>query len=133
MAITRVLLVDDESLVRRILRQILAAYPDMELVGEAATGEEAIDAVERLQPHIVVMDIRMPRMDGIAAAREIRAKYPHVKIIGLSEYAYGYHVDAMEKAGALGVYQKSNATEELYKAICKVATAQDHPPRLLSN
>ena len=133
MSITRVLLVDDESLVRRILRQILAAYPDMELVGEAATGEEAIDAVERLQPHIVVMDIRMPRMDGIAAAREIRTKYPHVKIIGLSEYAYGYHADAMEKAGALGVYQKSNATEELYAVICKVAAGQNHPPGLMSN
>ena len=78
---------DDESLVRRILKQILAGYPDMELVGEAATGYEAISAVERLQPDIVVMDIRMPGLDGIAAAREIRFKYPHVKIIGLSEYA----------------------------------------------
>lgn len=121
MSITRVLLVDDESLVRRILRQILAAYPDMELVGEAATGEEAIDAVERLQPHIVVMDIRMPRMDGIAAAREISQRFSHVKIIGLTEYAYGYHADAMEKAGAAGVYEKSKATEELYAAIKKIS------------
>jgi len=133
MAGTRVLLVDDESLVRRILKQILSAYPDMELVGEAATGEEAISAVEQLQPHIVVMDIRMPRMDGIAAAREIKAKYPHVKIIGLSEYAYGYHADAMEKAGALGVYQKSSATEELYTVISKVAAGQNYPPGLTSN
>ena len=117
---TRVLLVDDESLVRRILKQILAGYPDMELVGEAATGYEAISAVERLQPDIVVMDIRMPGLDGIAAAREIRFKYPDVKIIGLSEYAYGYNTDAMEKAGAVGVYQKSSAFEELYLAIKKV-------------
>ena len=87
-ATTRVLLVDDESLVRRILKGILAAYQDLELVGEAATGYEAIAAVERLQPDIVVMDIRMPALDGIAAAREIRAKYPHVKIIGLSEYGH---------------------------------------------
>ena len=83
-ATTRVLLVDDESLVRRILKQILASYQDMELVGEAANGEEAIAAVGRLQPDIVLMDIRMPALDGIAAAREIRLKYPHVKIIGLS-------------------------------------------------
>ena len=124
MSVTRVLLVDDESLVRRILKQILSAYPDMELVGEAATGEEAVAAVERLQPHIVVMDIRMPRMDGIAAAREIRAKYPHVRIIGLSEYAYGYHADTMEKAGAVGVYHKSKATEELYQVIKKVSVGQ---------
>jgi DNA-binding NarL/FixJ family response regulator len=117
---TRVLLVDDESLVRRILKQILAGYPDMELVGEAATGYEAISAVERFRPDIVVMDIRMPGLDGIAAAREIRFKYPEVKIIGLSEYAYGYNTDAMEKAGAAGVYQKSSALEELYLAIKKV-------------
>src|SRR6476619_2791226 len=117
---TRVLLVDDESLVRRILKQILAGYPEMELVGEAATGYEAISAVERFRPDVVVMDIRMPGLDGIAAAREIRFKYPEVKIIGLSEFAYGYNTDEMEKAGAAGVYQKSSALEELYLAIKKV-------------
>src|SRR5919107_6268601 len=102
MAATRVLLVDDESLVRRILKQILSAYQDLELVGEAANGEEAIAAVERLQPDVVVMDIRMPASDGIAAVRAIREKYPRVKIIGLSEYAQSYNIDAMERAGALG-------------------------------
>jgi DNA-binding NarL/FixJ family response regulator len=126
MAATRVLLVDDESLVRRILKQILTSYPDMELVGEAATGYEAVAAVERLQPDIVVMDIRMPGLDGIAAAREICDKHPQVKIIGLSEYAYGYNTDAMEKAGAVGIYLKSNALEELYPAIKKVTAV--HPP-----
>ena len=114
---TRVLLVDDESLVRRILKQILASYQDVELVGEAATGHEAVAAVERLQPDIVVMDIRMPGMDGIAAAREIRAQYPHMKIIGLSEYAHSYNTDAMQQAGAVGVYLKSMALEDLYPAI----------------
>jgi YesN/AraC family two-component response regulator len=90
---TRVLLVDDESVVRRILKQILADYQDMELVGEADNGEEAIAAVDRLQPDVVVMDIRMPALalDGIAATREISAKFPHVKIIGFSEYAYGLY------------------------------------------
>ena len=133
MATTRVLLVDDESLVRRILKQILSSYLEMELVGEAATGYEAISAVERLQPDIVVMDIRMPGLDGIADAREIKAKYPHVKIIGLSEYAYGYNTDAMEKAGAVGVYQKSKATEELYTVISKVATGQNYQSGLMGN
>ena len=112
-ATTLVLLVDDESLVRRILKQILAAYQDMEV----ANGEEAIAAVERLQPDVVVMDIRMPASDGIAAARVIKEKYPHVKIIGLSEHASGYNTDAMERAGAVGVYQKSMALEDLYPAI----------------
>ena len=117
MAATRVLLVDDESLVRRILKQILSAYQDLELVGEAANGEEAISAVERLQPDVVVMDIRMPGYDGIAAVRAIREKYPRAKIIGLSEYAQSYNIDAMERAGAVGVYLKSMALEELYPAI----------------
>ncbi len=121
MAPIRVLLVDDESMVRGILKQILKTHPDMELVGEAATGYEAVAAAERLQPDIVIMDIRMPGLDGIAAAREIRDKYPQIKIIGLSEYAYGYNTDAMEKAGAVGVYQKSMALEELYPAIKKVS------------
>jgi DNA-binding NarL/FixJ family response regulator len=116
-AATRVLLVDDESLVRRILKQILSAYRDMELVGEAANGEEAIVAVAKLQPDVVVMDIRMPSLDGIAAARVIRERYPQVKIIGLSEYAQSYNIDAMERAGAVGVYLKSMALEELYPAI----------------
>ena len=116
-ATTRVLLVDDESLVRRILKQILGAYRDVEVVGEAANGEEAISAVERLQPDVVVMDIRMPAFDGIAAARVSREKYRHVKIIGLSEYAQSYNIDAMERAGALGVYLKSMALEDLYPAI----------------
>ena len=114
---TRVLLVDDESLVRRILKQILASYQDVELVGEAASGYEAVAAVERLQPDVVVMDIRMPGMDGIAAAREIRTKYPRMKIIGLSEHAHSYNTDAMEQAGAVGVYLKSMALEDLYPAI----------------
>jgi DNA-binding NarL/FixJ family response regulator len=117
MAATRVLLVDDESLVRRILKQILSNYQDLELVGEAANGEEAISAVERLQPDVVVMDIRMPGYDGIAAVRAIREKYPRAKIIGLSEYAQSYNIDAMERAGALGVYLKSMALEELYPAL----------------
>jgi len=116
-ATTRVLVVDDESLVRRILKQILASYQDLELVGEAANGEEAIAAVERLQPDVVVMDIRMPAPDGIAAARVIKEKYPHVKIIGLSEHASGFNTDAMERAGAVGVYLKSMALEDLYPAI----------------
>ena len=118
---TRVLVVDDESLVRRILKQILSSYQDLELVGEAANGDEAIAAVARLQPDIVVMDIRMPALDGIAAAREIRAKGPHVKIIGLSEHGTDFNTQAMERAGAIGVYLKSMAWEELYTAIKAVS------------
>ena len=125
MATTRILLVDDECLVRGVLSRILADYPDLEVVGQAATGDEAISSVETLRPNVVVMDIRMPKMDGITAAREIKTKYPEVQIIALSEYAYGYHADAMLKAGALAVYQKSNAFEELYPAIKKISVGND--------
>ncbi len=125
MATTRVLLVDDESLVRQVLSRILADYPDLEVVGQAATGDEAISNVDALRPHVVIMDIRMPKMDGITAAREIKSKYPEVQIIALTEFAYGYHADAMLKAGALAVYQKSNAFEELYPAIKKIAALND--------
>jgi DNA-binding NarL/FixJ family response regulator len=124
MATSRVLLADDDSLVRLAIRRVLADYPEVEVVGEATTGVEAVSGVESLRPHIVIMDIRMPRMDGIAAAREIKDKYPETQIIGLSEYAYGYHADAMLKAGALAVYQKSKAPEELYAAIKKVIASQ---------
>src|SRR5687767_3596170 len=117
MGITRVLLVDDEALVRLALTRILADYPDLEVVGEAATGDEAVKSVETLRPQVVIMDIRMPRMDGIAATREIKARYPEIQIIALSDHAYGYHADAMQKAGAAGVYEKSKASEELYAAI----------------
>ena len=116
-AATRVLIVDNESLVRRILKQILSAYQDLEIVGEAADGQEAIAAVETLQPNVVVMDIAMPGLDGIAAVRAIKEKHPSTKVIGLSEYAQSYNIDAMERAGALGVYLKSMALEDLYPAI----------------
>ena len=127
MAITRVLLADDDSLVRLAIRRVLADCPEVEVVAEAATGVDAVSCVERLRPHIVIMDIRMPRMDGIAAAREIKDKYPETHIIGLSEYAYGYHADAMVKAGALAVYQKSKASEELYAAIQKLIGSWNNP------
>jgi len=105
---------------RRILKQILAQHPDIQLVGEASTGDEAVAAVANVQPDIVVMDIRMPKMDGVAAAREIKARHPEVKIVGLSEHE-GYHEHAMEVAGAAGTLRKSAATEELYEIIRRVA------------
>jgi DNA-binding NarL/FixJ family response regulator len=117
----RVLLVDDNAMVRHTLKQLLQDYPDIDVVGEAATGEDAIVGVKTLQPTVVVMDIRMPKMDGIAATREIRVHHPDVKVVGLSQYGEGYLVDAMEKAGARGVYKKDNAREELYPAIRSAA------------
>ena len=124
MEATRVLVVDDDYLILEVLTRLLNEYPDVEVVGQAVTGDEAISKAESLQPHIVIMDIRMPKMDGITAAREIKSKCPQVQIIGLTELSHGYHAEAMLKAGALAVYQKSNALDELYPAIRKITAGQ---------
>ena len=128
-ATIRVLLVDDDSMVRQMLSRMLASYADLDIVGQASTGEEAVSRVEELSPQVVIMDIRMPKMDGIAAAREIKQRYPQVQIIGLSEYGNGYNADAMLKAGAVAVFHKSKSPEELYPAIMK---AGGHDSRVLA-
>ena len=125
MAATRVLLVDDDYLILEVLTRLLNDYPDVEVVGQAVTGDEAISRAQSLQPHIVIMDIRMPKMDGITAAREIKSKYPEVHILGLTELAHGYHAEAMLRAVALAVYQKSNSFEELYPAIRRITAGQE--------
>jgi len=107
--------------VLQTLARILADYSDVEVIGQAASGDEAISNVETLKPHVVIMDIRMPKMDGITAAREIKSRHPEVQILALTEFGHGYHADAMLKAGALAVYQKVRAFEELYPAIKKIS------------
>ena len=77
----RVLLVDDHFIVRQTLRGLLQAYPNIEVVGEASDGDEAIACVGRLQPAVVVMDMNMKKMDGITAARFIKRQYPHVLVL----------------------------------------------------
>src|SRR5262249_28404735 len=82
--VRRLLIADDRPRTRRALRAVLATQPCIELVGEAADGEEAIAEVERLQPDIVILDIRMPRVDGIAATAHIKAHWPEVCVIAHS-------------------------------------------------
>ena len=113
----RVLLVDDHPTVRQTLRSALAAYPNIEVAGEASDGEEAIARVEHLQPAVVVMDIYMGRMDGITATRLIKAKYPQVAVIGLTIEQKDFQLFAMHKAGAIEIIGKENAMAELPKAI----------------
>ncbi|HKE61390.1 MAG TPA: response regulator transcription factor, partial [Nitrospira sp.] len=78
----RVLLVDDHIMVRQGLRNVLQAYPNIEVVGEAGNGEEAVSIIGKLHPAVVVMDIIMPKMDGIAATRLIRTNYPDIAVLG---------------------------------------------------
>ena len=99
--VIRVLLVDDVENVRQTLRAILATYPNFEVVGEACNGEEALEAVQVLKPSVVVMDINMPRLDGIKATMLIKRVYPHVVVVGLSVYANDDTRQAMTAAGEL--------------------------------
>ena len=113
----RVLLVDDHAMVRQGLRAVLESYPDVEVVGEAWNGEEAVACAERLQPTIVVMDIHMPKMNGIKATAQIASRFPGIIVIGLSVQAGGENEVAMRNAGASMLLTKEAAVEELYRAI----------------
>ena len=123
----RVLLVDDNFLVRQTMRDILQPYPDIEVVGEASDGDEAIACAGRFQPSVVLMDMNMKKMDGITAARLIKTQYPHVLVLGFSADTQNYNVYAMQQAGAFEVLQKEDAMKDLYAAIQRgVAAVQSN-------
>jgi DNA-binding NarL/FixJ family response regulator len=111
--VIRVLLVDDVESVRQTLRSILVTYPNFEIVGEACNGEEALESVQLLKPSVVVMDINMPRLDGIKATTLIKRVYPHIVVVGLSVYANDDTRKAMTAAGATTVISKEEAVEQL--------------------
>jgi CheY-like chemotaxis protein len=112
-----VLLVDDHVMVRQGLRAELDAYPDIQLVGEAGNGEEAVRLVDRLRPAVVVMDINMPNMDGIEATARIKTRHPETTVIGISVNAAKENEEAMKRAGAVGLMTKEAAVEQLYGRI----------------
>ena len=122
----RVLIVDDLFIVRQTLRCILQPYLNIEVVGEAGDGDEAVKYVARLQPDVVVMDVNMTKMDGITAARLIKAQYPHVLVLGFSADLKDYDICAMQQAGACEVLRKEDAMKDLYGAIQRAVTAL-HP------
>lgn len=109
----RVLIVDDIKAIRESLRNILAAYPGMTVVGEACDGEEAVLRVHQVRPSVVVMDISMPRLDGINATARIKQAFPHVVVIGISVYATEETRQTMRAAGATTVISKDMAVDQL--------------------
>ncbi|HNI68244.1 MAG TPA: response regulator transcription factor, partial [Nitrospira sp.] len=113
----RVLLVDDHAMVRQGPRSLLDSYPDLEVIGEACNGEEAVAMTRQLHPALVVMDINMPKMNGIEATAHIKARYPGTIVIGLSVNAGAVNREAMLKAGAVLLLTKEAAARELYDAI----------------
>ncbi len=120
MGMIGVILVDDHAMIREGLRAVLANYPDILLMGEAADGEEAISLVHTLQPPVVIMDINMPRLNGIEATARIKADFPGITIIGLSVNTETDNQEAMQKAGAALLLTKEAAVDELYQAIQSV-------------
>jgi DNA-binding NarL/FixJ family response regulator len=116
----RVLICDDQSLVRAGFRLVLENHDDIEVVGEASNGEEAIHSAGRLDPDVVLMDIRMPQLDGIAATREITARHP-VKVLVLTTYDLDEYVYDALQAGASGFLLKDAAPEQLADGIRAVA------------
>jgi DNA-binding NarL/FixJ family response regulator len=101
----------------------LDSYPNIQVVGEAGDGEAAIEMAVKLQPAVVLMDINLPKMDGITATRFIRTKCPHVAVIGFSMTVQSYSEYAMLKAGAFEVLPKDRAVHDLYSAIQRAVAA----------
>ena len=110
-------------MVRQGLRSALQAYPNIQVVGEAADGEEAVLCAAQIQPAVVVMDINMSKMDGITATRLIKTQHPQIAVLGLSVDLKDYQIYAMQKAGAFEVLKKDNAVADLYGAIQRAVAA----------
>src|SRR5262249_25133718 len=114
--VIRLLLADDEAMVRRGLRLVLEAEDDLEVVAEAADGIEAIDQARRWQPDVVLMDVRMPRLDGVEACRRL-VEDSNTKVVVLTTFDLDEHLFAAVRAGASGFLLKASPPEELVAAI----------------
>ncbi len=113
----RVMLVDDHAVVRSGLSKFLKVNKDLQLVGEASDGEEAIQLVSLHKPDVILMDLMMPGVDGVAATREIHKKHPEIKIIALTSFSDQNMVQGALQAGAIGYLQKNVTAAELANAI----------------
>lgn len=120
----RVLIVDDHMMVRQGISQLLALANDVVIVGEAETGEDALALCQHLRPDIVLMDLRMPGMGGLAATETLVQRFAGIRIIGLSTFAEQHLVNTMMASGAKGHLPKSVTFEDLIDAIRKVHAGQ---------
>jgi DNA-binding NarL/FixJ family response regulator len=122
--VTRVLVVDDQTVVRDGLVLLLGLLPGLEVVGSAGDGEEALRLVAENHPDVVLMDLRMPRVDGVEATRRIKAAHPSVQIVVLTTYSDDESVFAALQAGARGYLTKDAGAEEIARAIAAVCDGE---------
>jgi DNA-binding NarL/FixJ family response regulator len=122
----QILLVDDHDLVRDGLRAILEKEPDFRVVGDAASGREAVRRVAELRPDVVIMDVAMKDMNGIEATRQIRAQDPRVQIVALSSHADRRYVTAILRAGGSAYVLKANAYTHLRRAVHAVRAGRSY-------
>jgi DNA-binding NarL/FixJ family response regulator len=128
----RILLVDDHTMIAQGLRSVLNQYPNIDVVGHAADGEAACRMVASLKPAVVLMDINLPKMDGITATRFIKTNHPDIAVVGFSMTVHSYSEHAMLKAGAFEVLSKDKAVHDLYSAIQR-AVASIQPVVILKD
>jgi DNA-binding NarL/FixJ family response regulator len=120
----RVLLVDDQALFREALAMLLGVHPGIEVVGEAGDGAEALDRVAALAPDVVLMDLRMPVLDGVAATRRLRVDQPGVRVIALTTFDDDEDVFAAVRAGAVGYLLKDVSSARLVEAVLAAARGE---------
>lgn len=120
----RLIIADDHPVVQAGLRGLLAGQPDFEIVGEAATGAQAVALTAQLRPAVVLMDLRMPEMDGVAAIEQIKARHPETHILVLTTYDTDADILPAIEAGATGYLLKDAPREELFRAIRAAARGE---------
>jgi NarL family two-component system response regulator LiaR len=127
--IIRVLVVDDHAIIRKGIKAVLDLVPDIELVGEAENGAQAVEREKELNPDVILMDLMMPEMDGIAAIKEIKKQQPKARILVLTNFAGEEMIFPAIKAGAVGYHLKDSSPETLIEAIRQVSqgVASLHP------
>jgi DNA-binding NarL/FixJ family response regulator len=121
---TRVLIADDDDLMRAGLAELLSSDASIEIVGEAATGREAVQRSRRLRPDVVLMDIRMPDLDGIAATRELARALPSARVLVLTTFEHDDYVLGALRAGAAGFLVKRTRPEQLISAVHTIAAGE---------
>jgi two-component system, NarL family, response regulator NreC len=121
-----ILLVDDHAVVRQGFKMILAAQPDMEIVGEAGNGREALDLAGQLQPDVIVMDVAMPELNGIEATRRVADVSPRSRVLALSMHKDSVYVREILRAGARGYLLKDSISSDLLDAVRAIARGEGY-------